>query len=125
APEFEITSSIFSVCFCIRNNNKAIAEESDENGKVLVPLGTRSGTTNGTRSGTTNLDEDDIRLLKALLDNPITTYDKLAVMLDMPRRTVSRKIDRLRKGGIIEREGATKNGRWIVHPFDSSPGSGA
>jgi ATP-dependent DNA helicase RecG len=60
------------------------------------------------------LDEDDIRLLEALSDNPATTYEILSALLDMPRRTVSRRIDKLRKSGKIEREGAKKNGRWRV-----------
>jgi predicted HTH transcriptional regulator len=119
-PEFEIAPSMFSVCFHIRNNNKAIAEGAAGDGKIAVPHGTVTGTV----TGTVNLDEDDIRLLKAISDNPAMTYDKLAAILKMPRRTVSRRIDKLRKSRKIEREGADKNGRWIVQPFDSSPRSG-
>ena len=117
APEFEIASSMFSVCFRIHNNSKAIEEKADGNGEFIVPRGTGSGTTNGTISGTINLDDDDIRLLEALSINPETTYEKLAVLLNMPRRTISRRIDKLRKSGKIEREGARKNGRWRVLNF--------
>jgi hypothetical protein len=32
----------------------------------------------------------------------------------MPRRTVSREMKKMQDGGIIGREGARKNGSWIV-----------
>jgi ATP-dependent DNA helicase RecG len=68
----------------------------------------------GTINGTINPDGNEARLLKAIIDNPAITYDKLSVSLPMPRRTVSREMKKLQDGGVIEREGARKNGRWIV-----------
>ena len=38
-PEFDITSGIFSICFRIRDNNKAIAERAAANGKIKPPNG--------------------------------------------------------------------------------------
>jgi len=65
-------------------------------------------------NGTINLDENNILLLKAVSNNPEITYDGLATFLGMSRRTVSREMKKLQEGGLIEREGSRKNGRWIV-----------
>ena len=67
-----------------------------------------------TINGTINDDENIDRLLKAISDNPAVTYDGLSVLLGIPRRTVSREMKKLQDSGIIEREGAKKNGRWII-----------
>jgi predicted transcriptional regulator len=68
----------------------------------------------GTINGTINMNDSSKRLLNAILDNPAITYDGLASLLSMPRRTVSRELKKLQEAGLIEREGARKNGRWIV-----------
>jgi ATP-dependent DNA helicase RecG len=105
-PEFRISSSEFMVCFHIRDNNKAIAERTVANGKVIVPI--------GTINGTINAGDNKARLLKAIADNPAITYDGLSASLSLPRRTVSREMKKLQEDGVIGREGARKNGRWIV-----------
>ena len=76
------------------------------NEKFIVP--------NGTINGTIKSNENIARILKTIIDNPSVTYDELAVLLSMPRRTVSREMKTLQKSGQIEREGAKKKGRWIV-----------
>jgi ATP-dependent DNA helicase RecG len=105
-PEFRISTSEFMICFRIRDNNKAIAERAATNGKNIVP--------SGTINGTINYSGDETHLLKAISDNPAITYDGLSALLGMPRRTVSREMKRLQDSGKIEREGARKNGRWII-----------
>jgi predicted HTH transcriptional regulator len=88
----------------------SIAERAAANGKNIVP----TGTINGTITGTINYDENKIRLLDVISDNPTITYDGIASLLGMPRRTVSREMKNLQDSGLIKREGARKNGRWIV-----------
>ena len=107
-PEFDIDVAMgrFTIRFYIRNNNKAIAERAAANGKNIVP--------SGTINGTINYDENIERLLKAISDNPTVTYDGLSALLGIPRRTISREMKKLQDNGIIEREGAKKNGRWII-----------
>jgi predicted HTH transcriptional regulator len=75
---------------------------------VIVPYGTINGTIYGTIS------EFHERLIKAISDNPAITYDNLAALLSMPRRTVSREMKKLQEIGILEREGSRKNGRWLL-----------
>ena len=105
-PEFEIAPSMFSICFRIRNNNKAIAERSVSSKKNKVPT--------GTINGTITFEDTSTRLLTAVSDNPMITYDGLSSLLGIPRRTVSREMKKLQENGYVEREGARKNGRWIV-----------
>ena len=45
---------------------------------------------------------------------PTITAVQLAENLDVSSRTIENEIKQLRKSGIIERQGATKDGRWIV-----------
>ena len=104
-PEFEVAPTMFSLCFHIRDNNKAIAQRTADE-KIIVPLGTIKGTINS--AGNT------VRLLKAISDNPAATYDELTVILGMPRRTVSREMKKLQESGKIERVGARKKGHWII-----------
>ena len=105
-PEFRIGAAEFMVCFHIRDNNKAITERGASNGKNIVP----SGTINGTIKSSDTVE----RLLKAVSDNPSITYDRLSEALDIPRRTVSREMKKLQDSGKVKREGARKNGRWVV-----------
>ena len=130
-PEFEISPTIFSICFHIRNNSTPrVVEKTGVDERTIGSNGTINGTINsdkgpnGTINGTINSDKgsngtissknSNLRLMNAISDNPAATYDELAVLLDIPRRTVSREIKRLRESGEISREGAKKNGRWVV-----------
>lgn len=127
-PEFEISPTIFSICFRIRNNGTPpIVAKTDVEGQNIVPNGHTNGTTNpdivpnGATIGTINPDigtinskNNSLKLVDAITDNPTITYDELAVLLDIPRRTVSREMKKLCESGEISREGARKNGRWAV-----------
>jgi DNA-binding Lrp family transcriptional regulator len=66
---------------------------------------------NSELSGTINLYRSAERLLTAIANNPTITYDKLSELLGIPRKTVSRDIKKLQDSGLIEREGAKKNGK--------------
>ena len=47
-------------------------------------------------------------------DSPKITQKTLAKLLDINIRTVQRNIKELMYLNIIEREGATKKGKWII-----------
>jgi predicted HTH transcriptional regulator len=49
-----------------------------------------------------------------LFENPVITTQAVADALGVSRRTVDNHISQLKKAGLLEREGAKKNGRWIV-----------
>jgi ATP-dependent DNA helicase RecG len=49
-----------------------------------------------------------------LLSHPEATQAEIAKAIKKSRRTIQNAITELKKQGLIEREGARKNGRWIV-----------
>lgn len=55
------------------------------------------------------------RIKTALRNDPKTTQAKLAALLDIPRRTLQRKMDELKAEGTIERAGGKRYGHWKVH----------
>ncbi|MGM9764007.1 MAG: winged helix-turn-helix transcriptional regulator [Candidatus Cryptobacteroides sp.] len=42
------------------------------------------------------------------------TLDELAVSLGKSRSTIKRIVDALKTKGVLDREGARKNGRWVL-----------
>ena len=103
--EFKPTKIGFTIVF--HRFDKAV----DKMGRVvddkfLVP--------SGTRNGTRNSDDYSTRLIEAIKINPKLTYDALAELLSIPRRTISREMKKLQESGKIERIGANKGGEWIV-----------
>ena len=60
-------------------------------------------------------DSNENRLLTLLRQNGNHSAKSLAGELDISERQVQRVIKILRNAGIIERVGANRNGKWIVH----------
>jgi predicted HTH transcriptional regulator len=60
------------------------------------------------------LNETQQRIIDLLIENPLVTTQAVADSLGLTRRTVENYISQLKKAGLVEREGARKNGRWIV-----------
>jgi predicted HTH transcriptional regulator len=50
--------------------------------------------------------------------NPLATTRIIADELGFSKRKVEYYIQQLKKSGLVEREGAKKNGRWIVKADD-------
>ena len=77
---------MFSICFHIRNNNKANAERL-ASGKNIVPTDTINGTISSENAGT--------HLLMVVSDDPAIIYDGLSSLLGTPRRTTSREMKKI------------------------------
>lgn len=60
------------------------------------------------------LDEIDKKIIRIMIENPITTQDQIAKNVNKSKRTVQTRIKKLRDLDIIAREGSQKSGRWIV-----------
>lgn len=60
------------------------------------------------------LDMQELAIVKAVKENGTVTIDQLAGALGKSRSTIKRVVDTLKSKGILEREGARKNGRWIL-----------
>lgn len=56
----------------------------------------------------------ELALVKAISANNSITLDQLANTLGKSRSTVKRIIESLKEKGILTREGARKNGKWIL-----------
>ncbi|MBF1603190.1 putative DNA binding domain-containing protein [Prevotella salivae] len=53
-------------------------------------------------------------LLSTLMEAPYSTYDELAVKLNVSRSTIARAIKSATTNGYVFRDGADKNGKWII-----------
>jgi ATP-dependent DNA helicase RecG len=88
---------------------------------TIIPLGrsmpldgTRDVTTDVPRAVTTDLGEAGQRVLAILRTRGSTPARELAAETRLSDRHVKRILTQLREAGIIEREGSTRYGRWIV-----------
>jgi ATP-dependent DNA helicase RecG len=53
-------------------------------------------------------------ILEYLADNPAATQKELAAAINRSVRSIKTDMDSLQRQGILVREGARKNGHWIV-----------
>ena len=104
APEFYSTISSFTVV--LKNVNYTT------NNKIS------NGGMNGGLIG--GINESQKKIILFLSENSEATIPATAEALYMTKRTVENNISSLKKLGLIEREGARKNGRWIVKNTETS-----
>ena len=103
-PEFRITAISFSVCFHIRNNNKAIADRS-------IYSANGSGINSGIKNG---INETKQKIIDLMKNNPSVTTKQIADALGINVKNAESNIRALKKAGLVGREGARKSGQWIV-----------
>jgi ATP-dependent DNA helicase RecG len=100
APEFDIRTTMFAIHFRIRNNNKTNSEEQ-----------VYSAEDSGINSGINKVRK---QILNIMQDDSSVTTQRIADILGIDRRNVESHVRTLKKFGVVEREGARKNGCWIV-----------
>lgn len=61
-----------------------------------------------------NLSLQELAVVNAITENPSITLDQLAATFGKSRSTVKRTVETLKEKEILRREGARKNGRWIL-----------
>lgn len=54
------------------------------------------------------------KILKLIKENPNITQNQMATALGLTRDGISYNIKQMKDKGVIERVGATKNGKWII-----------
>ncbi|MFR9498391.1 MAG: Fic family protein [Rikenellaceae bacterium] len=54
------------------------------------------------------------QIISIMVSNPTINVDDIAEAIGVSKPTVEREISSLRKGGIIDREGSKKSGRWVI-----------
>ena len=52
--------------------------------------------------------------LDVIRDNPAATIVKLSELTGKSQSTISRELKEYQVAGLVRREGARKNGRWVV-----------
>ena len=99
-PVFKISPTTFSICFSVRNNNKAIDE-------LKIYSVNNSGINNG-------INEIRQRIIKLMLSDPNITTQKIADEIGIDRRNAESHIRGLKKLGLVKRIGARKKGQWLI-----------
>jgi ATP-dependent DNA helicase RecG len=61
-----------------------------------------------------SLNKTQIKIIEMMSENPAVSAKSIAEGIDISPRNVEANIRSLKKMGLIERTGSTKNGRWIV-----------
>jgi predicted HTH transcriptional regulator len=54
------------------------------------------------------------KIISFIKDNPHITIEQLSKKCDVSDKTIKRDIAKLKKEGVIKREGGSKKGVWIV-----------
>jgi predicted HTH transcriptional regulator len=85
----------------------------------IEPQGIRIVSVNeaSSKSGTVNPVNGEslaLQIIANLKADPFVSYDELSELMEVPRRTVARRIKELTDAGKIRRMGASKNGYWEV-----------
>jgi len=104
-PTFYSTVSSFTVVLKNVNYTASQIESTNPDG------GINGGLKRGINGG---LNETQQKIIDLILDNPLITTQAIADVLSLTRRKVDYHISQLKKSGLVEREGAKKNGQWIV-----------
>ena len=104
-PTFYSTVSYFTVVLKNVNSTASQIESTNPDG------GMNGGLKRGLNGG---LNETQQKIIDLILDNPLITTQAIADALSLTRRKVDYHISQLKKSGLVEREGAKKNGQWIV-----------
>ena len=63
------------------------------------------------------------RIVEAMAEDPGISAERLSEKLDIGDRNVKKHIKLLKEAGILERVGATKNGKWIVKGLSTDDAS--
>jgi ATP-dependent DNA helicase RecG len=95
--------------------NGFLAELNYSIQKISTVDGTKDVTKGGTKGGTK--EQVEFRrgsIIVILKKNKTSTIDDLSKILNIPRRTVLRDIEQLKKDNIIKRKGSRKEGYWEV-----------
>ena len=71
---------------------------------------------NGTETGTKKMGTStENKILSMIAENPRITIMEMAERIGMSKNGIIYSMDKLRKEKIISREGAQKNGQWVIN----------
>ena len=71
---------------------------------------------NGTETGTKKMGTStENKILSMIAENPRITIMEMVERIGMSKNGIIYSMDKLRKEKIISREGAQKNGQWVIN----------
>ena len=104
-PEFYSTATYFKVV--LKNVNYVANQMQDQRSGFGINGEINFGINFG-------INETQKKIIALLIENPKITMPVVAETLGMTKRSVESNISQLKKAGLVEREGARKNGSWVV-----------
>lgn len=104
------------------NEDTACANDGEDgvanfqNGGISGEITSRNGGINNQQTENGGINEDRIqRILNAISSDPEITLVRLAEITEIPKTSLERYIRELKNSGCLSREGARKNGHWVLH----------
>jgi predicted HTH transcriptional regulator len=94
----------------VNGTNGTDGTDGTVNGTVNEPAGAENGIDTG-NNGASNY---EAVLLKAIQENPKSTFEALAKQASLSRRAIAREMKKLQDAGKIRRVGSDKTGHWEV-----------
>ena len=108
-PEFYSTTTSFTVV--LKNVNYTASQNTERH----VDGGISGGLKRGINGGLNELQQNILALLSK---NSEIKTQAVADALGLSRRKVEYHIDKLKKSGVVEREGSKKSGQWIIKQYN-------
>jgi len=86
----------------VDKSGKVVDKVVDKSGKVVDKVVDKS------------LSATQYKTLEAIINEPTITYPRLAQAIGVGSTTIQNTVEYLRTHGYIRREGARKNGHWVI-----------
>ena len=105
----------------LKNRHLRIEAISEVIGEQHSPVNINSGGQKADSGGQKKWSEKVIRLLELLVEKPNITRKELSEALQINPSAVQKHIDKLKREGVISREGSDKKGVWKVTTKEVNP----
>ena len=106
-PTFFSDESDFNVTFWNLNYGVTLGSNEESNGESSGEVAEKS-------NGIGNLNKTEKQIVTIIAENGNITQKDLAIQIGMSEGGVRKAMTKLKKAGIITREGSTKSGSWKV-----------
>ena len=76
--------------------------------------GTKDGVKSGVNGVNNGVDGNDA-IIECIKEDAYITIGQMVAVTGIPRRTIDRILKQMKENGILEREGSSRSGYWILH----------
>ena len=106
-PTFFSDESDFNVTFWNLNYGLTQGSCEESSGEVTEKVADKS-------NGIVNLNNTEKQIIRLITENSAITQKDLALKIGMSEGGIRKAMAKLKRDGIITREGSTKNGNWKI-----------